>query len=340
MINTTVKAAATLVLALAGTWGGAASASGDDDADPMVAGIALIAPVPSLELARDGFVDVATECPGVDIEVVERNAEGDLASLQSIIEGFVGEGVDFINPISTPAAQAAYQVVGAAGGTIPVAYSGVTDPFGSGLAEDPATHDDWITGSQSLPPFAAVVDAIEALVPDAQVIGLPYTPSEANSQPVIDAFQAIVDERGLTLETAVADESSDVGAATQALVAAGAEVIVVPTITTIDTGQAAIVQVAQDNGIPVVGSAAAQAQAGAAVAVGADYYGAGARAGEIACAVLSGEATPADFDVINIEQPAIQVNEEAAAAQGVTIPESLLAAAAPTSSDAPATTGG
>jgi ABC-type uncharacterized transport system substrate-binding protein len=56
---------------------------------------------------------------------------------------------------------------------------------------------------------------------------------------------------------------------------------------------------------------------------GTDYHGSGVRAGEIACAVLSGEATSADFDVAPVESLGIAVNEAAAEAQGVTIPENL-----------------
>jgi hypothetical protein len=39
--------------------------------------------------------------------------------------------------------------------------------------------------------------------------------------------------------------------------------------------------------------------------------------------VLSGEATSADFDVAPVESLGIAVNEAAAEAQGVTIPENL-----------------
>jgi putative ABC transport system substrate-binding protein len=51
------------------------------------------------------------------------------------------------------------------------------------------------------------------------------------------------------------------------------------------------------------------------------------RGGEIACSVVSGEATPADFDVEPVESLGIAVNESAAEAQGVTIPEDLLSQA-------------
>lgn len=290
----------------------------------MTAGLVVLAPVPALELGAAGFTEAAEACATVNIEVNERNAEGDIPTVSQIIEGFVADGVDFIAPVTTPAAQAAYQIVEAAGGTIPVAYSVVTDPFAAGLATDASTHPDFITGSQSLPPFAAVLDAAQAVVPDATIIGMPVAPAEANSGPIEEAIQALADERGLTLETAAVTDSSEVGTATEALISRGVEIIVLPTISTVEAGAAAMAQVADDNDIAVIGAAATMATNAASVAVGADYYAAGFRAGEIACAVLSGEATPADFDVINIAEPSTAVNLANAEAQGVTIPDSIL----------------
>jgi putative ABC transport system substrate-binding protein len=292
-----------------------------------VAGLSILAPAPALVLAADGFKDAAAECATVEIEIVERNAEGDIPSLTSIVEGFLSDDVDLIATVTTPAAQAAFQVVGAAGGTTPVVYSVVTDPFAAGLAEDPSTHEPWITGSQSLPPFEEVIDTAQAVVPDLAVMGMVYNPSEANAQTVVDAVQAIADERGLTLELATIADSCEVGQATDALVGSGIDAFIVPTDTTMVSGMAAMVQIADDNDIPVVGTDANHAQTGAAIGVGTDYYGSGVRAGEIACAVLSGEATPADFDVTPVESLGIAVNEAAAAAQGVTIPDDLLAQA-------------
>jgi putative tryptophan/tyrosine transport system substrate-binding protein len=292
-----------------------------------VVGLSILAPAPALELAATGIKDAAGECTAVEIEIVERNAEGDIPALTSIAEGFVADEVDLIATVTTPAAQAAYQVVGAAGGTIPVVFSVVTDPFAAGLAADAETHDPWITGSQSLPPFAEVIDVAQEVVPDLAVMGMVYNPSEANAQTVVDAVQAIADERGLTLELATITDSSEVGQATEALLGRNVDAFLVPTDTTMVSGMAAMVQIADVNDIPVIGTDANHAETGAAIGLGTDYYGSGVRAGEIACAVLSGEATPADFDILPVESIGIAVNQAAAEAQGVTIPESLLAQA-------------
>ena len=305
----------------------ATEAPAPDELPVAVAGLSILAPAPALELAASGFKDAAGECATATIDIVARNAEGDIPSLTSIIEGFVGDDVDIIATVTTPAAQAAFQVVGAAGGTIPVVFSVVTDPFAAGLAASPSEHEPWITGSQSLPPFAEVIDAAQAVVPDLAVMGMVYNPSEANAQTVVDAVQAIADERGLTLELATIADSSEVGQATEALVGRDIDAFIVPTDTTMVSGMAAMVQIADDNDIPVIGTDANHAQTGAAIGLGTDYYGSGVKAGEIACAVVSGEATPADFDILPVESLGIAVNEAAAEAQGATIPEDLLAQA-------------
>jgi putative ABC transport system substrate-binding protein len=287
-------------------------------------GLSILAPAPALELAAGGIKDAVAECSTADIEVVERNAEGDIPSLTSIVEGFVSDDVDMIATVTTPAAQAAFQVVGGAGGTIPVVFSVVTDPFAAGLATSATEHEPWITGSQSLPPFAEVIDAAQAVVPDLAVMGMVYNPSEANAQTVVDAIQGIADERELTLELATIADSSEVGQATESLVGRNVDAFIVPTDTTMVSGMAAMVQIADDNDIPVIGTDANHAQTGAAIGLGTDYYGSGVRAGEIVCAVVSGEATPADFDIVPVESLGIAVNLGAAEAQGVTIPDDLL----------------
>jgi putative ABC transport system substrate-binding protein len=297
------------------------------DLPAATVGLSILAPAPALELAAEGFTEATDACATADIEVVERNAEGDIPSLTSIAEGFLSDGVDLIATITTPAAQAAYQVVSAAGGTTPVVYAVVTDPFAAGLAEDATTHEPWITGSQSLPPFEEVIDATQQILPDVSVLGVVYNPSESNAQTVVDSLQAIADERGITLEVAAVADSSEVAQASEALVGRGIEAFVVPTDTTVVSGMAAMVQIADDNDLLVIGTDANHAIDGAAIGLGTDYRGSGVRAGEIACAVVSGEATPADFDVENIESLGIAVNPDAAEAQGVTIPEDLLSQA-------------
>ncbi|MEZ5406995.1 MAG: hypothetical protein R2761_03155 [Acidimicrobiales bacterium] len=70
-----------------------------------VVGLSVLAPVPALELTASGFKDSVAACDTVAIEVLERNARGDIPELTSIAEGFLQADVDLIATVSTPAAQ-------------------------------------------------------------------------------------------------------------------------------------------------------------------------------------------------------------------------------------------
>ena len=311
------------VIAAAEAVDAAEAAAAAETMQSAVVGLLVLAPVPTHELTASGFKDSVATCDTVDIEVVERNAQGDIPSLAPLTVGLLTRQVDLIATVTTPAAQAAHEVVGDRGGNTPVVYATVTDPFSAGLAQDAATHDAWITGSASPPPVAAVVDAAQEIVPDLSVVGVVRNPDESNSRFAVEALTSIAQQRGISLEIVDVADSSEVGDAARALIELSVDAFVIPTDTTVYAGLPELAEVADENDILVIGTDPNQAASGAAIALGSDYYGSGFRAGGIACRVLGGEATPADFDVIDIESLGITVNESAVEAQGVMIPPSL-----------------
>lgn len=286
-------------------------------------GLVTLASAPTMVLTAEGFKDSISDCPAVATELVERSAEGDLEALGPLTDALLDLRVDLVATITTPAAQAAHRVVGDRGGTTPVVYATVTDPFSAGLAIDPGTHDPWITGSASPPPIAAVIDAAQEIVPDLKVLGVVRNPSEANSQFTVNAILGVARQRGLTVETIDVAETSEVEAAALELLDRSIDAFVIPTDTTVYASLPAVADVAAANDLLVIGTDPNQADSGAAIALGSDYYGSGFRAGGIACRVLGGEATPADFDVVDIESLGITINEASVEAQGVTIPQRL-----------------
>ena len=342
-----LAAAALLTLAAAGCTGGAEpSAGGGPATTPVPAveaarsvpvepstvrsariGLVVLADVPTFQLTEAGLRDSLADCSSAAIEVLKQDAHGDIPSLGPLTEGLLDEGVDMIVTITTPAAQAAHRVVGARGGSTPVVFATVTDPVSAGLATGPAAHEPWITGSASPPPVAAVIDAAQEIVPDLAVIGVIRNPAEANSQFAVQAVQTVAGARGLALEIVDVSDPSEVAAAARTLADRSIDAFLVPTDTTVFAGLPALAEVAGELDLLVIGTDPNQAASGAAIAMGSDYYGSGFRAGGIACRVLSGEATPADFDVVTIESVGISVSEAAMAAQGVTIPADLLAEA-------------
>ena len=103
-----VLTALLLVAALAGCTTAPAVDAGEKDRLPRV-GIVQLAEHAALDSACEGFIAALAENGFVDGETVEidlQNAQGDQSNLSTIGERFLGEKVDLILAIATPAAQA------------------------------------------------------------------------------------------------------------------------------------------------------------------------------------------------------------------------------------------
>jgi putative ABC transport system substrate-binding protein len=169
-------------------------------------------------LAKAGFVD------GENLKIIEGNAQGDMATMNTIVQGFIDENVDLIVAITTPAAQTAYKLTQDAGAP-PVIYSGISNPYAAGLAEAPDEHPAWVYGNQLLDPIAPTLELIKEVVPDVKKIGMVYNPAEANSAYLVEAATSEADKMGLELVTATVSNSNEIATAAESLVEKADKVI-------------------------------------------------------------------------------------------------------------------
>lgn len=102
--------------------------------DTYTIGITQIVSHPALDRAKDGFVDGLKEL-GVNAQIIEKNANGEMATANLIANGFINQNVDLIYAVATPVAQAAANATK----DIPIVFSAVTDPAQSGLIQDNVT---------------------------------------------------------------------------------------------------------------------------------------------------------------------------------------------------------
>jgi putative ABC transport system substrate-binding protein len=303
----------------------------EEAADEMFTiGMMQIATHPALDAGRDGALQALADAgfvEGENLTVIQQNAEGDIAALATIAQGFVDEGVDLIISTSTPASQAAFNAVQDLESPI-IIYNVVTDPFAAGLAAAPDDHPDWIVGTQALPPVATAMETMMEIVPEAEVVGIIWNPSEKNSEVATGIAREVADDLGIELLEANISDSSEIQTAAESLVAQDIDAFFISTDSTVVAGFEALAKVANENQIPLFANDPASAARGAVAAVGVDYFQDGVDSGTIAAAILSGEATPADFTVERQGASILAINEDAAEAQGVTFPEAIMERAA------------
>jgi putative ABC transport system substrate-binding protein len=285
--------------------------------------ISQIATHPDLDNNRQGIIDGMAEMgyvEGDNVEFVIRNAEGDMTTQATIADYFVSLDPDIIQAITTPTAQT---IVAAAEGTdIPIIFSSVTDPVTAGLVPSWTQAAANVTGVSDWFEMPPQIELILAVMPDVETLGIAYNAGETNAVVQAQEFKTAAATFGLDVVEATAATTADVYAAGMSLVGR-CDAIWIPTCNTVGgVGIESIIQVGEENGLPVFGSALGMIETGLVGGCSVDYYWVGLQAGYMAARILDGESIasipPLKAAVSTIVYP------EAAARMGITIPQSVI----------------
>lgn len=274
---------------------------------------------PSLDYVRAGILKAIKDNgfeEGKNIRIDYQNAQNDQANMDNIAKKFIGDKVDLIISITTPAAQ----IVAANTSDIPIVFSAVTDPISARIVksiEKPGTN---VTGVSDLNPFEAQFEMMQKVVPAAKKIGIVYTTSEVNSQVQVDKAKEFGAKLGYEIITAPIINSSEVLQAAQTLAGKKIDAFYVITDNTVATSINSLAKVAIDNKIPTIVAEDSQVEGGCLISIGIDYNIHGYQAGEMAVRVLKG-ANPAETPVEFQKDLMVVINSETQKALGITLPE-------------------
>lgn len=320
----TILAAALLPAALLSACGGAEEEAGGETTaagETIQVGISQIVTHPSLDEAREGFKAALADA-GYDAQYDEQNAEGDQSIAASIAGTFAAADLDLVLAIATPTAIAVAQAVT----DVPVLFTAVTDPVDAALVDSLEAPGGNVTGTSDAVPVEGLLELVTQLSPDAETVGIVYNPGEPNAVTQVEWAEEAAAELGLTIVTAAANSSGEVQ---QAAASLDVDAFFVVTDNTVVTALESVIQVAEEKQIPVVASEGDSVARGAIATIGIDYYQLGYQTGEMAAAILAGEATPAELAVQTQSELALYLNLGAAERMGVTIPAEMLDKAAP-----------
>ena len=256
------------------------------------------------ELAKEGYVE------GQNLEIEYENAQADQSNLNSIASKFVGDDVDLIVAIATPAAQS----MAAATSDIPIIFSAVTDPVGAKLVEDLEHPTGNVTGTSDAIPVDQVFELCKELTPDVKTFGFLYTASEVNSQSVIEQAKTLSADYGFAYEESTITNSSELQQAAQIL-ASKVDAIYVPIDNGIAAAMPVLSEVCKEAKIPVYVGADSMVSDGGYATVGVNYSDLGAKTGEMVSKVLGGSSV-ADIPVATLDNFYKVINETTANAIG------------------------
>ncbi|RQS92257.1 ABC transporter substrate-binding protein [Burkholderia seminalis] len=275
---------------------------------------------PALDAIRDGVrAELKAEGYGDDkLKWEYQSAQGNTGTAAQIARKFVGDQPDVIVAIATPAAQA----VVAATKSVPVVYSGVTDPVAAQLVKGWGPSGTNVTGVSDKLPLDRQVALIKRVVPNAKTVGMVYNPGEANSVVVVKALKEILAKQGMALKEAAAPRTVDIGPAAKSLVGK-VDVIYTNTDNNVVSAYEALVKVANEAKIPLVAGDTDSVKRGGIAALGINYGDLGRQTGKVVARILKGEkpGAIASETSSNLE---LFANTGAAAKQGVTLSPDLV----------------
>lgn len=268
---------------------------------------------PSLDTIRESTIAALAEAGYVDgqnITIDYANAQADQSNLNTIASKFVGDNVDLIIAIATPAAQS----MAAATSEIPIVFSAVTDPISAKLVDNLDSPSGNVTGTSDLIPVDQVFELCKELTPDVNKMGFLYTASEVNSQSVIEEAKLIAADYGFTFEEVTVTNSSELQQAAE-LLAGKVDAIYTPIDNGIASAMPILSEVGKNAGIPVYVGADSMVIDGGYATVGINYEDLGAKTAEMAADILGGKAV-SEVPVATLDNFYKVINETTATAIG------------------------
>lgn len=312
-----------LVLLLVGCSSGSGEKTSDSERVYKI-GILQFAQHPSLDNCREGFLQGLEEegfVEGKNLEVDYQNAQADMGIAAQIADAFVGNKVDMVTAIATPAAMSAYNATMKT--DIPVVYTAITDPVVAQLADENKNPLGNVTGTSDILPVEAQLKLIRELLPDAKNLGILHTSSEANSDSMLQIYKDLAGKYDFEVIDEAINTTADIPLATDNLLSK-VDVMTNLLDNTVVNSLPTILDKANAKKIPVFGSEIEQVKMGCLGSEGIEYISLGKQTGKMAAKILRGEAKASELAYEIIEEPNLYLNSKVADELGIDIPKDLL----------------
>jgi ABC-type uncharacterized transport system substrate-binding protein len=251
-----------------------------------------------------------------------RNAQGDMATVNGLIDAALVDRTDLLITFSTPTLQAALQRAH----NVPIVFTYVANAVAAGAGKSDTDHRPNVTGVYLSAAFKEMLALIRVCM-RAHTLGTLYVPAEVNSVFYKERFEDQAARAGYELIAVPANTSSEVSDAALALTARRPDVICQIPGNLTASAFPSIAQAAERARLPVFAFQTSQVRTGASLVVGRDYRDAGRQSAALAARIMRGEQ-PATLPFRAVERTRLIVNLDAARRVGLTIPHRIVAQAA------------
>lgn len=257
----------------------------------------------SLNENREGFIEELLE-NGDHVEIIVKNAQGDLATANTIAKQFDEQGVDLVFAIATPAAQSAQTQIKER----PIIFSAVSDPVASGIVLDVQQPEANITGTSDAVDALAQLELLAVVDDTIATIGILYNPGESNSTAQIAQVEEAAATLGWTVQKAGATQISEMAVALESIVHK-IDALVVISDNMVASSIPYISEKLIEEQIPSISMYTEAVHQGILLSGGMDYRDLGKESAKMARAILEDGKSPSDFPVVYSSNIAVTANK-------------------------------
>jgi ABC-type uncharacterized transport system substrate-binding protein len=252
---------------------------------------------------------------GKDYSTNYRNAQGDIATLNALVDELNGSETDLVVSISTPALQTVLGKVNLK----PVVFAGVLDPVAAGAGKSDSEHRSNVTGAYLAFPFGAMARTVREVLPQARRVGTLFAPGEVNSVLARQRFEEPLQREGLKLTSLPVSGPSDVSDATLTLCQSGVDVLCQISDNLSNSSFPAIARACEMANTPLFSLSPSLVKGGAVLGLGTDFAENGREAGLLVAEVIRGK-DPARIPFQATTKVRRSVNLDNARRLGVSVP--------------------
>ena len=294
---------------------------GGNDDGKLKVGIIQLMEHPSLDTIRTSIIEGLEEegyVDGENIVIDYQNGQNDMSTMKNIAQKFVGDEVDVIVAIATPAAQAALSETT----DIPIVFAAITDPVDAELVDTLEAPGGNVTGTSDEVSAEQIMGLAKEITPGFKTIGALYNIGEDNSVSVVASLKDFAAKNGYKVVESTVTNTSEVQQAAQYL-ADKVDVVFSPIDNTIASSMAVVTDIFNQADIPYYVSADSMVKDGGLATYGIDYTVLGNETAKMIADILGG-ADPATMAVKKMSDMSVYVNTDTAKEIGVEIPKAVL----------------
>ena len=199
---------------------------------------------------------------------------------------------------------------------IPIVFSAVSDPVGSGIVDALDAPGGRITGTSDALNTKGLLDLMLAQNPDTKTVGLLYSKSEDSSKQPIEDAKAYLEGKGIRCVEKTGTTTDEITSAVDALIAEKVDAVFTPTDNTVMTAELAIYEKFLNARIPQYCGADSFALNGAFVGYGVDYTALGKMTADMVVQVLVDGKSPATLPVATFDNGIAMINTDSCTALG------------------------